>query len=133
MAVSDANSVVFTYILDQHTNTWINNGKHSLPSKWSSQVSIRDDLMVATVDNNPDMCGIVYKLSKSTNNNNNNNNNNNVFWKEFARLTTKGDQGDPSIFQQNVAVSIEGSIIYTGRFDDFGEGVGKVFLHELPN
>ena len=69
-----AGGLVFTYMLDQHTKTWINNGKHSVPDN-APYVSIQNDLMVATVDdmkNHPDECGLVYKLTATTSNNNNN-------------------------------------------------------------
>jgi len=146
MAVSAHDGVVFTYIFDQRTNTWIGNGKHSVPGK-RSFVSIRNELLVVTVNdmqNHPDLCGVVYNLmaTPTSNNNNNknnngsviattsNNNNNNSIWKEFARLTTKGDP--MRNHQHHLAVSIKGSIIFTGRHDERGEGVGKVFVHELP-
>ena len=170
--VGNQEDYVFTYMLDQHTNTWINNGKHSVPGDWP-YVSIQNDLMVATVKDNL-VCGIVYKLTKYNNNNNNrsvettiinknannknknknknresvatsSNNNNNrnvatssnynygdVVWKEFARLTTKGDPMT-SRSQGYDAVSIDGQIIFTGRLDDRDDGVGKVFVHELSN
>ena len=74
------------------------------------------------MDNHPDVCGVVYKLTS-----------NNNTWKEFARLTTKGDPMT-SGEQRHWAVSIEESIIFTGRFNNRDdEGVGKVFLHQLPN
>ena len=71
MAVSNYDGEVFTYMLDQHTSTWVGNGKLSVPGDWS-HVSIRNDLMVATitdVKNHPDVCGIVYKLTTTNNNN----------------------------------------------------------------
>ena len=139
MAVSTASSYVFTYMLDQHTNTWINNGKHSVPSD-ETFVSIQNDLMVATINdmmNHSDECGIVYKLTATTSNNNNNNNNNNDSvaktsknnWKEIARLTTKGDLMT-SEYQHHEAVSIQNHMIFTGRYDDL-YGDGKVFVHDL--
>ena len=95
-----------------------------------------------SVVNHPDVCGIVYKLTATTSNNNNNNNNDNnnnnnnnhgdVVWKEFARLTTKGDPMT-SDRQGNWAVSIEKQFIFTGRVDNRDEGVGKVFVHDLSN
>ena len=95
--------------------------------------------MVATIndmENHPDVCGIVYKLTeiKMTNNNNgivataSNNNHGNVAWQEFARLTTKGDPMT-SGRQHHWAVSIEHHMVFTGRDDDFG----KVFVHQLLN
>ena len=142
MAVGSSNGLFFTYILNQTTNTWIRSGKHFVRGELSC-LSIRNDLMVATItdmENNPDECGIVYKL-KSNNNNNNksigsitatNNNNNDVVWKEFARLTTKGDPlttGD----QRHTAGSIAADHkIFTARFDGaHHEGVGRVFVHDL--
>ena len=75
----------------------------------------------------PDVCGIVYKLTKATamSNNSNNKNNNNVGWKEYARLTTKGDPMKSGQYHQ--PVSIEGSMIFTGRMNG-----DKVLVHELP-
>ena len=129
MAVSTVEGIVFTYMLDQHTNTWINNGKHSVPSVLS-QVSIQNDLMVATVNdrkNHPDECGIVYKLTATTSNNNHGD----VVWKEFARLTIKGDPMTSR--QSNLAVSVEGKFVFTGRVDYRHESVNKVFVHDLSN
>ena len=144
MAVSAYSGHVLTYMLDQHSNTWISNGKYFVPCELP-YVSIRNNLMVATVNdmkNHPDECGIVYKLTETTSNNNKNNNNgsftatksnnNNNIWVEFARLTTKGDPMT-SDHQRHRAVSIEGQYIFTGRWDERGEVVGKVFLHQLPN
>ena len=116
-------------MLDQHSNTWFNNGKHSVPGE-ISLVSMQNDVMVATlrdVEKHPDVCGVVYNLTTI-----NNNNNSNVIWEEFARLTTKGDPVT-SDRQRHWAVSIEESMIFTSRLDELGEGVGKVFLHKLPN
>ena len=140
--------IVFTYMLDQHKNTWINSGKHSVPG-FLSQVSIQNDLMVATINdmkNNPGVCGFVYKLTelKANNNNNNNNKINNgsvattinnnhgdVVWKESSRLTTKGDPLTSR--HQQSAISIEGKFVFTGRVDYRNEGFGKVFVHDLSN
>ena len=76
-------SVVFTYMLDHHSNTWINNGKLSVPGE--SSVLIQNDTLLATLidmGNHPDVCGIVYKLkttnSNGNSNSNKNNNNNNI-------------------------------------------------------
>ena len=147
MGVSTKRGFVFTYMLDQHTNTWINNGKLSAPGGWTPYVSIQNEVLVITVndmDHHPDVCGIVYKLTSTTtttttsNNNNNSNsnknniNNNNNIWVEIAQLTTKGDLMT-SDEQLHWAVSIEGSTVFTGRFDGRDEGVGEVFLHELPD
>ena len=144
-----SNDIVFTYMLEQHTNTWINNGNHSVPGLLS-QVSIQNDLMVATINdmkNNPGVCGFLYKLTelKAINNNNNNNNNNNkgsvattsnnnhgdVVWKESSRLTSKGDPMTSG--HQQSAISIEGKFVFIGRVDYRNEGVGKVFVHNLSN
>ena len=131
MAVSAHYGVVFTCMLDQRTNTWINNGKHSVPGDdGESFVSIQNDLMVATINdmkNHPDECGIVYKLTATTSNNNHGD----VVWKEFARLTIKGDPMTSR--QSNLAVSVEGKFVFTGRVDYRHESVNKVFVHDLSN
>ena len=92
MVVSADGGHMFTYMLDQHSNTWINNGKLSAPGGLG--VSIQNEVLVITVndmDHRPDVCGIVYKLTSATTttrnnnkhadniiNNNNNNSNNNI-------------------------------------------------------
>ena len=48
MAVSNSWQEVFTYILDYHSNTWIPNGKHSVPGRFP-YVSIQNEFLVVTV------------------------------------------------------------------------------------
>ena len=59
MAVSSDDSIVFTYMLDRRSNTWINNGKHPVPDGISN-LSIQNEVMVATLEGHPDVCGVVY-------------------------------------------------------------------------
>ena len=77
---SGGSNIVFTYMLDQHTNTWINNGNHSVPGvlEGGSSVAIQNDVLVATlsdVEKHPDVCGFVYKLTTTNNDDDNNNTN----------------------------------------------------------
>ena len=106
---------VFTYNFDQKTNAWISNGKLSVPGG-QTFVTLHNDMLVATVndENQPELCGMVFKLSKTatpTNDNENNNNSNTsvkFVWKEFARLTTKGY---PLNGHSNKAVRIEENMV----------------------
>ena len=98
--------------------------------------------MVATFKdlvNRPDVCSVVYKLTPATTYNNDNvttssnNNNGGVAWKEFARLTTKGDPMT-SRYQYHTAVRIEEQLIFTVRLDTSCRGWdGKAFVHDLSN
>ena len=143
MAVGNYNGVLVTYKFDRQRNSWIRNGKHSVPGM-GSDVSMQKNLLVVTVSDwqrHPAVCGIVYKLTATTATTNDNNNNNNrsvttmsnknnndvnIVWKEFARLTIRGDP--LKAFKGISSVSIENGIVFTGSGQD-----GKVFIHKLSN
>ena len=44
MAVSAFQGFVFTYRLDEDTNTWVNNGRLSVPSEWISSLHLHMDI-----------------------------------------------------------------------------------------
>ena len=145
MAVSSKNRYVFSYSLDQYTNTWICNGRFSVPGGQDKFVSLYKDVLVVTFNDlkyHPYECGIVYKRTTTNNNNSNSSNasvgttttsNKNVIWKEIVRLTTKNDpmtSGD----QQNYAVSVDEDMVFIGRADEKDrEAFGRVFGHGLTN
>ena len=63
MAVSTKVGIVFTYMLDQHTNTWVSNGKLSVTSGKTS-VAIQNDILVAALESpshpvTEPVCGVV--------------------------------------------------------------------------
>ena len=114
LAVSSFYGDVFTYMLDQHTNTWVGNGNFSVQSAFFSSLHLDKDILAITVNNpwnRPDVCGVVYKLSTTATNTNNGNvvtttitGNTNVVWKEIALLTTKGDPVTTEHHQGHVGI-----------------------------
>ena len=151
LAVSTFQGNVFTYKLDEFTNTWVGNGRFSVPSEYLTSLHLHKDMLAITVNNpgsHPDLCGVVYKLNKlsaatTTNYNNDINVNNtnvtttitknnmtkNVVWEEIARLTTKGDPKTKYLDQLHIGISIEEKVVFIGRLDIYG----KVFVHDLTN
>ena len=139
MAVSTFYGDVFTYMLDQHTNTWVGNGNLSVPSAFYPSLHLDKDILAITFTNpwnHPDVCGVVYKLSTTATNINNgnvvtttitDNYSGNVVWKEIARLTTKGDPLTREN-QWHSGISVKDKVVFIGRVD---EGFGKVFVHGL--
>ena len=156
LAVSAFRGDVFTYKLDQHTNTWVGNGRLSVPSHRAEFLHLHKDILAITVNNKKyyDLCGVVYKLStatatttttKTTINNNyinngsfattttiENNINGNVVWEEIARLTTKGDPITTDDYRLHFGISVEEKAVFTGRNELF-VGYGKVFVHDLTD
>ena len=131
MVVGSFNGDVFTYKLDQGTNTWKGNGRFSVPVDIYTSVSIYMDVLVVTFKdekNNPDVCGIVYKLTTA----NNNQNSSNLIWTEIVRLTTKNDPMT-SVDQHHYGVSVDENMVFIGRWDEDDQAFGKVFVHDLTN
>ena len=132
MAVSAYGDEVLTYILDQHSSTWINNGKLSVPGGYT-HLSLHEEKLIATVNDLSDQhhpCSFVYAVDESTTTTGNDTTTTrlgDVAWKMIARLTTKGDPLT-SDDQKHRRVSFEGDMVFTSRIDYFG----KVFVHKLP-
>ena len=125
-------NVVHTYHLDPISNSWINNGRFTLPAlDYFSSVSMHKDFMVATLTDvsQPRVCGYVFKLSATTTSNSNSGNVTSYQWNHVAKLMTKGDPLSGS--EDQSAVRVDGHLVFTGRSD--GDGVGKVFVHKLPH
>ena len=138
MAVSDGYGHVFTFMFDDHTKTWVDNGRISVPNNIFSSLYLDKDMLAITVNNKgklPDLCGVVYRLSTATatrtTTNNSSSNNGNVVWEEIARLTTKGDPITDED-QLHFDISVEEKVAFISRWK-YGEGVGKVFVHDLTN
>ena len=138
MAVSDGYGHVFTFMFDDHTKTWVDNGRISVPNNIFSFLYLDKDMLAITVNNKgkyPDLCGVVYRLSTATatrtTTNNSSSNNGNVVWEEIARLTTKGDPITDED-QLHFDISVEEKVAFISRWK-YGEGVGKVFVHDLTN
>ena len=69
MAVSAFHGNVFTYKLDEYTNTWVGNGRLSVTSDLNSYLHLQKNILAINFNNRgkyPDVCGAVYQLSTAT-------------------------------------------------------------------
>ena len=117
-------STLFTYHLDRTNDTWHHDGK-LLPPGRASALSVHKGVLVATVNSGADehreVCGVVYQLNKGEEGGD--------VWKELVTLKTNGvpKRG----VEVSISVSVEGSMIYTGRVDYSPNGTGVVFVHDM--
>ena len=130
----------------QKQNT--NNGKLIIARsgmKWlqyHSYLSLNNDVLAVTVtdrEDNAEVCGFVYKVSRknvhSSNSNTTSNtttnmkdNHEGLTWEKIATLKTTGY---PVTDRYHHAISIQENFVFTGRVDYNRNGVGMVFVHDI--